>query len=285
MEPEKTETRTPIKSLRTYQGDVEEALSKGNASAGTIMIAEQKRREREQAKTGGPISPKRNKLFMITGAVLVLIGILSVGAIYYIKSKEQVVLIQKTKTLISFGEEKTIPVASSTRMGFIKNLVAEKNSFKLSVNSVLYIDTTGTDGAPANISSVLSLLGPNMPASLVRSFENKYMIGVYSLDTNAPFIILTTNDFASSYAGMLKWEKDMVTDLGGLFGIIQDTSPSLDTFSDEALQNKDLRVLKDPLGKIVLLYSFIDKNTLVITGGENVFTAITGKYLISKQTK
>jgi hypothetical protein len=39
------EEKKPIKALRTYAGDVEEALSKTKSSAATIMIAEEKRRE------------------------------------------------------------------------------------------------------------------------------------------------------------------------------------------------------------------------------------------------
>ena len=284
MPPEK-ETRAPIKSLRTYQGDIDEALSKGKASAGTIMIAEQKRRDREEIKFAIPSNPAKNKLFIVTGASLLLVGIISVGVVYYIKSSEQVTIIQKTKALIGFSEEKVMPVASLTTGQFIKSLISEKKSFKLPVNSVLYINTTGSDKNPAKISNTLALLAPKMPASLSRSFENKYMLGVYSFDTNELFIILTTNDFASSFSGMLKWEKDMPTDLGELFGIAKSDSLNLETFTDEALRNKDLRILRNADKKIVLLYSFIDKNTLVITGSENVFTAIIGKYLINQQTK
>ncbi len=137
----------------------------------------------------------------------------------------------------------------------------------------------------ASISEVLGLLAPRMPASLVRAFENKYMLGVYSFDTNEPFIILTTNDFPVAYSGMLKWEKDMVADIGKIFNIsVVNSEPPL-AFTDEALKNRDLRVLKDNENKTILLYSFIDKNTLVITSNENIFNAIIGKYFVSQQNR
>ena len=109
------------------------------------------------------------------------------------------------------------------------------------------------------------------------------MLGIYSFDTNEPFIILTTNDFPASFSGMLKWENNMVLDLGKLFSISENTATK--TFLDQALQNKDLRILKNTSEKTILLYSFIDKNTLVITTNQNILTAIVGKYLIGKQNQ
>jgi hypothetical protein len=84
---------------------------------------------------------------------------------------------------------------------------------------------------------------------------------------------------------MLKWEKTMAQDLGGLFEIPADTGTSTEIFLDEALRNKDLRILQDNGGKTILLYSFIDKQTLLITKNENVFNAILAKYLTSKTTR
>ncbi len=56
-------------------------------------------------------------------------------------------------------------------------------------------------------------------------------------------------------------------------------------FIDKAIKNKDLRELVDQNGKVVLLYSFIDKNTLVITQTVEVFNAILAKYLVSKNVR
>ncbi len=138
-------------------------------------------------------------------------------------------------------------------------------------------------GTPATSDALLELLAPRMSPSLVRSFDAPYMLGVYSFDRNAPFIILGTTDYATSYAGMLGWETDAVSDVGSLFNISPETfASSTPVFQDEAFRNEDLRVLKDGNGNTILLYSFLDKNTLLITSNENIFTAILGKYLIQK---
>jgi hypothetical protein len=111
------------------------------------------------------------------------------------------------------------------------------------------------------------------------------MLGIYSFDTNEPFIILTTNDFANSFSGMLRWEKDMVSDFEKIFLISQKIGSTTVEFVDEALRNKDLRILQNENKKTILLYSFVDKNTIVITTNESIFTAIVNKYNVSKQIR
>ena len=195
------------------------------------------------------------------------------------------VTIQKTKALIGFSEEKIIPTASSTREKLVADILLEKKIFNLPVNSALYLNTVNKTGKPESAESIMLLIAPQIPSSLARSFDSEYMLGIYSFDTNEPFIILTTNDFASSFSGMLRWEKTMISDLGKLFSLSQNTASTTKQFKDEALRNKDLRILQNTNNKTVLLYSFIDKSTLVITANENILNAIVGKYNISKQIR
>ena len=278
--------KTPIKSLRTYQGDVDEILSKGKESATTILVAEQKRKELiPHTQIVARSSIFRNKLFIVVGMVLFFLGIITIITVYYVRSNEQVMVVQKTKALIGFSEEKTFALTGLSGKQLATKILSEKQTFKLPPNSVLYLNTLGENTDQAAVSDVLKLLAPRMPSSLSRSFEDKYMLGIYSFDKNEPFIIFTTKDFPSSFAGMLKWEKDMPLDLGEIFKIPEGLMETSSLFEDEALRNKDLRVLRDTNKNTILLYSFIDKNTLVITSNENIFTAIIGKYLISKQTE
>ncbi len=276
----------PIKSLRTYQGDVEEAVTKNNYSSSSIFLAEQKRRDQTLLNPEqGTDKEARNKFFLLVGGILLLLGIITVVSVYYIKSNQQVVIEKQTKALIGFSEEKIMPIANSTREELVTNIISEKQSFSLPVNSVLYINAVSGSSTPADLFLLLSILAPNIPPSLERSFDSQYMLGIYSFDTNEPFIILTTSDFVSSYAGMLKWEENMSFDLGKLFSIQQNASTTTRIFTDQSLKNKDLRVLREASGKTVLLYSFIDKNTLLITTNENIFSAILGKYLVNKQVR
>lgn len=289
MPPE--ENKTPpvpekklIKALRTYQGDVEEILGKKKISKTTILVAEQERKgftptpPRDQVDTR-----KRNRIFIWSGILLFILGIMTVSAVYYVKSINQVVIEQKTKTIMAFSEESDIPVSGLTRENLIKNILAENKSFSLPLNSVLYINITNSSSTSISSFDFLSLLAPQIPRTLLRSFEDEHMLGILSFDANEPFIILTTKDFATSYSGMLIWERNIISDIGPIFGI--NGTASTTTFVDEERQNKDLRVMKDLNGKTMLVYSFIDRNTLVITSTENILAVVVGKYIISKQAR
>lgn len=285
MPPEEKKERVPIKSLRTYQGDVEEAIAKNKYSSATILVAEQKRKETEPEKViGVKYSGTRNKVFVYFGALFFILGFAVVSSIYYLKSRETVVIDKTVKTIIPPTKTKVLTISDNNRENLLSNLVTEKENFSSPLNSVLFINISDSSD-PLKIDKILALIAPNQPSSLVRSFGKDYMIGVYSYDTNEIFIILTVNDYASSYSGMLKWEKDMARDLSKIYDVNQDVITSNTLFTDLALKNKDLRVLKDGGGKTQLLYSFLDKNTLIITKNEKIFSAILAKINISKQAK
>ena len=80
---------------------------------------------------------------------------------------------------------------------------------------------------------------------------------------------------------MLAWELHMNEDLSPLFGEVLEKTTSTSTplrepfvFEDSIIKNKEVRVLKDTKGTIRLLYSFIDRETLVITTNESTFSEV-----------
>jgi hypothetical protein len=296
MDPIETENKTPesevhtnVKSLRTFQGDVDEVLSKGKTTPATILVAEQNR-NRERPDLAPPPSEQstesRNKLFITLGFVLLFIGAVTLSGVYYFKSKEQVVIIQKTKALIAFNEEKDIPMLNLTRDDLITKIIYEKSGFKLKSGSILYINVVDELNNSVKASNIFPILTTNMSGPLLRSFDDKYMIGVYYDNLKDMFIVIKISDYASAFAGMLKWEKDAPSDIGKVFGFSQIINEQQNkNFEDEAFRNKDLRVLKDTNNTTQFLYSFIDKETLVMTTNENTLTEIINKFAIANQVK
>ena len=269
-----------IKSLRTYQGDVQEAVVKNKFTSTNILAAEQNKKGHSLMDFGGTKenSVAKNKFFILVGSILLLLGIITIVAVYYTRASQKIVVQQQTEALIPFSQEKDLSMAGITRQDLITNIVDDNKSAGLPVNSVLYINTVDGQNNPDDISDLIGFLAPQMPPALIRSLDTKYMVGIYSFDVNEPFIIFTVSDYASSFAGMLKWESAMPQDLDKLFSISADIGTTTPVFTDEALRNKDLRILQDANQKTILLYSFIDKNTLLITANENVFNAIVDQY-------
>lgn len=275
--------KKPIKSLRTFQGDVQEAIGKNNFSTTKIFVSEEKRRQEHPEisdQTVGKMKA-RNKTFILFGSVFVLLGIISVGGLYYIKSNEKVAVEQKTKTLIGFSEERKI--SPSSREDLLAKFSENRDSWNMAVNSVLYVNLV-SGNSEITTEKMLGFLAPSMLSSLKRSFGEKYTLGLYSFDTNEPFIIINVNDYSLAYSGMLKWEESMFTDIGRLFGIAKDTAVQ-DKFIDETIKNKDLRILRETSGKSLIVYSFIDRETLIIARNEDILSALVDKININKQTK
>jgi hypothetical protein len=105
------------------------------------------------------------------------------------------------------------------------------------------------------------------------------------------------------------WEGEMPEDLADLFGYrdlasienlpLENTASSTATtsqsftklsklynvrgsFKDKLIMNRDVRELISPNGNILLLYTFLDKNTILITTSEELIPALIDR--IEKQT-
>lgn len=153
----------------------------------------------------------------------------------------------------------------------------------------------------------LAALAPRAPQALVRTLSGQYLLGVHSFDENQAFLIFHTDAYETAYAAMLQWEQTMRADLTPLFTrtppvhanpsinlgssattTATSTTPSdffnqptqtlptpdvttsgiPTTFTDRIVENRDARVLQTEHGDIVLLWTFLDRNTLVITTNE-----------------
>lgn len=159
----------------------------------------------------------------------------------------------------------------------------------------------------------LKVIEVRAPNNLVRSLEPDMMFGINEYEGNQPFLIFTTNSFQHTFAGMLEWERDINLDLAPLFGEIipfEDTQAARETdssvrpvtpdttttgssslplvststlvtpglnafgFQDDVYNNKQVRVLKNAEGKVILLWAFIDPSYIVITTNRRTFEEV-----------
>jgi len=125
--------------------------------------------------------------------------------------------------------------------------------------------------------------------------NNQWMLGTYNDNGIAmPFIVLTDSFFQNAYAGMIAWENTMPDDLVDVFGYGNKVNQQNGTstlalyfniqgdFKDGVIDNRDVRAFTEPNGNILVLYSFVDNNTIVITTDENALVEIINR--LEKQT-
>ncbi|MFA7216515.1 MAG: hypothetical protein WC095_00835 [Candidatus Paceibacterota bacterium] len=276
-------SKQKLKALRTYQGDMQELISETNASVATIAIAEQKRKVEKNFKEEVQKYEVKNKFLVVLGITLFILGIITIGTVYFFQSRGTEVVSETDKTIVAFSEKK--PIITNTRQSVVSEIGTQIKDWDMPANSVLFLDFTDSmeNIIPSNVEKTIPLIGPTIPPNLLRSLKNDYMVGIYSFDKNVPFIILKSNDFGISFSGMLKWEETILKDLDFMFNLEGDTSEY--TFQDESFKNKDLRIVKNKERQTVFLYSFLDRETILITSNEDAFNALLGKYVNSKMVR
>lgn len=268
-----------VKTIRTYQSDVAEALKKQKTSVIQMVLAEHKRKEKN-AEELSPTS-KKNLPVILTSAFFIVLSIVLIGGggFYFLSNNKSVESpTEKTEVpaLVFAEAKKGIDITGFSRDRVISEVNKEINASNLRLDSVLniYFAERVDPSAPLSPTNTLRLvsterffraLESKMPNALSRSLEPQFMLGVHAFNGNEAFLILKTNFFENAFAGMLKWEEFMGRELLPLFASSEGKDVYGKNFQDFVLKNKDLRVLYNETGEIVLLYSFYDNNTIVVS--------------------
>lgn len=319
-----------IKSLRTYESDVAEALGQNNVTVARIAIAENQKQTTniptqqapQSTTTPTPEQPKepqaiplvkpveppmtvrppeiirnstpeephhfnKNILMFFVGVLFISAGIFG-GYYFYTKSP----LAPAPQTATPRGGYRGILTSNTQKKVFLGSLIGkrleevlafEKTQAKLAPGQVLEVYfVKGTEGEPYLITpeEFISLSTTQSPESVRTSLGERFMFGFHETTQGTePFIVLKSKFFQNTFTGMLKWEPIMFDDMKSWFATnVQGGT----VFEDKIVKNKDVRVLKNGNGTIVLLYSFLDRENLVITTNEATFLEILDRF--EKQT-
>jgi hypothetical protein len=288
------------KGIRTYATDVAEALEDKKTSVADMVLAEKRRNPGK--KEGEP--KKRSKLpyLLAAGVAVLLAGGLGVWLLSQDLSSGNETGTENTKLpdaasfIVTDSEaELRIDAASDgTRRTLLLARIAEERSAPLTLGFIKHLYVTKASAGAASDTPPLRLassadffnaleLGP--PPQLFRSLRSEFMFGLHGTGASEPFLILKTDFYEGAFSGMLDWEETAVADLEGLITTARASSQAASTseasvpepspaFKDEVIQNRDARVLRDAAGKSVMLYSFPDRETIIIATNEATLTEL-----------
>jgi hypothetical protein len=290
-----------LSSLRTYQGDVADFIKSKNESVISVAVKEKERKEERIEKGEEVREPKSNKTgFQINLTMIVLSLLLIVGGLiglfyafqYFNKEPASQVVI----------ESEIIPYNSSINLANVVSGNLGTEIAKLSpVNGISIIKISDTNGlAFQKAKDFFDFLKISPPSELIRILKDQYVVGLISQNgENSPFIAVTVNDFGIAFSAMLEWEKNMANDLSFLNTKIVTVTPvntvasstasttivvqvptKPETFSwkDIIIKNKDTRSLINEKGKSKIAYTFLDKNTILITNNIEALGEISSVY-------
>ena len=285
---------TMVKPLETYQHDIESVVQHDNVSVLAIATAEANRRS-----TTGEGNPETKaektrslafNIAMVMGGLIFLIG--ASGALAYLVTRQTSVPVSSTtmpaSSLITIDAVKEVTFTPDQTRGVVMSqLDAARQATSLSLGLMGQLLVTESSTTPNGTTlqvlpaqSFFTLIAPNIPSALARTFKPDYLLGVHVYNSNQAFIIANVYSYEEAYAGMLAWEPNLKQDLSPLFNytptqhipeqgvatIATGTDQFIQTgFVDKIVENHDARVLQNSTGDIYLLWTFLDRNTLVIT--------------------
>lgn len=266
--------RTKIPSVRTFSSDTAEYIQKKNVSMVDIAA--------EQSKKGQVKQPEyKNDLnFGILSAVLVLILLVLAGAggFWYYKNHNQIN--QPENQNIFF---KPFILAEREEIVFV-----DKNDFLSQIRTVFNKDIqVGTmlnivaaqekGGVKQNIGTenFFQWAGIKYQSSLLDSFSGEMMFIKYSFSQDWPVLVIKIRSYDNAFSRMIKWENFMLKDLQPLLGLEFET---LGNFEDVVIENRDTRVIKETDGRDILIYSFINKDYLVISTSREALVEVFRRF-------
>lgn len=164
------------------------------------------------------------------------------------------------------------------------------------------------------------ILNTNTSDKFIRSLNEKFIYGIYTDAKPTPFIILKTNDINLTFSEIFDWENRMYDDLLSVLDlkpevpdflrievpiststeltneenatntatttikVVNNPEPKFKKteFKDVIISNKDSRAIVDDSGKMILIYSFIDEENIIITSNIDVFQQIVKRLSTQK---
>ncbi len=282
-----THNSDTVQPLETYQSDVEKYIRTQNISPVKAVAAEQIHRQ----QTAQPIevtqrAPQGTSVALHTLAivcsVLLIIGAGGAFVYSYMQSRPTAQKQNPTAPFITVDSTIDISITSdNSREITMQKFVDAASNTHLSVGLISQLQpwiasSAGTRPIPAQ--PFLSVLTPRIPSELLRTIRPEFLIGVHSFDTNQLFLIFSVDSYEGAYAGMLEWEPMMQSDLSPLFSytppqrvlseISKDSTTTkiiLSPFVDTIVENHDTRAIKNSSGDTLLLWTFIDRSTVLVT--------------------
>lgn len=292
LTPEKKELYSIVKPLRTYERDVAETIRNKNESVTSVKIAAEVKKV-EQIKKGEVTververASKKGLIFVIS-LVLILSGLGIGGLVFNFFANRPAPVVQEPLAIITTNTKQTLDITNKNPeeiIRLIQNLLEQTGT----ENNLSRIDLAeNISGDTKNISPqrFFELFAESAPSALGRALGTELVFGFQTVGKNEPFIFTNISSFDNAYDGMIRFEQNIAKDFGPIFiksgTILTNSTSTTARFEDLVIRSKDTRVLKDAFGNVILIYSFLDTKTLVITTNETTFRELLTRFFSSQ---
>lgn len=285
-----------ISSVRTLKLDLDTHIKEKNISGISAAVMEDQKRRQKQAQESDVLiteeakSKKVVKLAFIFIAVAIGSGVVFYNRqnisnyISYIIGQEDGVTGEDQKNLLEpiiFVEtSKTLDITGKTSREALAMVRSEVKDADLRIGAIESVLLSKNGKILSGFSDFYSALNISVPDALSRLVDDHFTFGLYSSIENGGFIILKTKFLEKAYAELLAWEGESMAQ-----DILPVLSPKAVTdeiirqqFTDELIKNINTRILKDKNGEVYMIYAFLDKDILVMSGNRPTFLEVLRRY-------
>lgn len=171
------------------------------------------------------------------------------------------IIVSEAMPLTPAGEVIDVAISAPTKEALVSALQSQQRP----ADAVVEFRIVEADGTPLSASTFWQLLEFNSDSSLARALTEVrigYTDGNYML-------VFTATDTTTVFGALLTWEQLMGEEVLPLF---KEDPTSVTSVTDETAANSDVRVIKNG-SEVVLVYGFINKNTVVITESLEAYQA------------
>jgi hypothetical protein len=297
MNPDETskesDKHTPLKQIRTYQGDMADAIRTQNESVVSIQRMEEVKHRKEEVIDTVVKKERSRFLLFLLGTMILTVGATAGGWFTYQEFNRRIgppfVEIPSNRLIPSLREVR-IDASKLSRDSLIDAVRSELSLLTVPEREVMHLVLTDGEGESAPlfpIEKFFATLKTSAPGSLVRALDPLFMIGAIEEESPSVFLIIRLDSFENTFAGMLSWEKSLVGDIGPLFNTadeLKGLEPGT-AFEDAIIKNKDVRAIYNMQDKLLLVYSYYDTSTLIITDNAETLSSIIARLNAGKLSK
>jgi hypothetical protein len=287
--------------IRTYRSDVESIINQGHLSSVNIAVAELEKRRNQVQQNFIEQNDKNSKktTLIVLISVVIFIGGLAAIVIPMLNKNTNVpnnlVANLQPYGIISSESTAELDLQKITLDKFSWAILDKVTNSNITVNTILELyATTPTDAQSKRLITSQEFMKANkftIPDQLYRNLLPGYFLGILSYNKNIPMLFIKTKTFDVAYSGMLNWEKSLLQDLKTIFNLnilnenVLNPGAVVDySFKDIVIKNKDCRMVKNPDGETVLIYSILDNDTVIITTSEQGIKEAISRLNRSKET-
>lgn len=314
-EPTPLPSAKAAENIHTFKSDFADRIDTKQANTFSVLAAQQDAAPTPVPQALSPDKSGRKRMIAViaSGILLLILAGGGVFATYHLVMTARntpvaalvvpsIVFADEYKQLSGSGPELLAALAQTATETLVPG-----NVLVTYVKENTVTEGGDTETVPAPGSVFVRALNLNAPDILLRNIGKDSTVGVvHAGNETRAFFALRVDSYERTYAGMLTWEPLMQGELTLLYPLYPaeevaaplpvasttatstqaaSTTPqsapvqgtALTRFSDAVVANYDVRVLKDTNGKTLLLYGYVNKQTLIIARDETAFEILLGR--------